>query len=97
MLCETCRWTVRPGFVRAPQSRDGDDHRDMIPCPDCGGSTIAHCCDGICVQPEATTSNKTTRSAGTPYGEQRRRTDIAEEHDLARLCPPSPLSRGRSP
>src|SRR2546423_13306424 len=37
MLCETCRWTTRPGFVRAPRARDADDHGDMIPCPDCGG------------------------------------------------------------
>jgi hypothetical protein len=25
----------------------------LIPCPDCGGSGIAHCCDGICEQPNA--------------------------------------------
>ena len=24
----------------------------MIPCPDCGGTGIAHCCDGICEQPD---------------------------------------------
>jgi hypothetical protein len=23
----------------------------MIPCPDCGGQGVAHCCDGICEQP----------------------------------------------
>lgn len=22
------------------------------PCPDCNGSGVAHCCDGICEQPE---------------------------------------------
>lgn len=27
-------------------------HRGLIvPCPDCGGSGIGHCCDGICEQP----------------------------------------------
>jgi len=36
MLCETCRWTGRPGFVRAPGSVQ-DDPRAMIPCPDCAG------------------------------------------------------------
>jgi hypothetical protein len=25
----------------------------MIPCPDCGGQGIGHCCDGICEQPVA--------------------------------------------
>jgi hypothetical protein len=24
----------------------------MIPCPDCGGQGIGHCCDGICEQPD---------------------------------------------
>jgi DnaJ-class molecular chaperone len=22
------------------------------PCPDCNGSGVGHCCDGICAQPE---------------------------------------------
>jgi hypothetical protein len=47
MLCETCQWAGRRGFVRGPR---GDN--DMIPCPDCGGTGIAHCCDGICEQPQ---------------------------------------------
>jgi hypothetical protein len=53
MICETCRWTGRPGFVRA--AGDGSKRpvgSGMIPCPDCGGTAIAHCCDGICEQPE---------------------------------------------
>jgi len=55
MLCETCRCTGRPGFVPAPRNAcgEGDIAPDMIPCPDCGGQGIAHCCDGICAQPEA--------------------------------------------
>ena len=28
-----------------------DEQAALIPCPDCGGSGIAHCCDGICEQP----------------------------------------------
>ena len=55
MLCETCRYSGRVGFVRAggPTPTDGgvDDQAALIPCPDCGGSGIAHCCDGICEQP----------------------------------------------
>ena len=54
MLCETCRLTGRPGFVRAPRAapaHDADDADErLIPCPDCGGSGIAHCCDGLCEQ-----------------------------------------------
>ena len=52
MLCETCRWTERPGFVRARGRRREDGKDDMIPCPDCGGQGIGHCCDGICEQPD---------------------------------------------
>jgi hypothetical protein len=54
MLCETCRWTERPGFVRrdaGPQAADETPH--FVPCPDCGGAAIAHCCEGLCEQPEA--------------------------------------------
>jgi hypothetical protein len=70
MLCATCRWTERPGFVRRPaQSASAtiadtgapgrkDDavdfipYSDFVPCPDCGGHAIAHCCEGLCEQPE---------------------------------------------
>ena len=51
MLCETCRWSGRPGFVHASRHVQHDDHCGLIPCPDCGGQGIAHCCDGICEQP----------------------------------------------
>jgi hypothetical protein len=54
MLCETCRYSGRVGFVRAGGHSPIDDRVDeqaaLIPCPDCGGSGIAHCCDGICEQ-----------------------------------------------
>ena len=53
MLCETCRLTGRPGFVRATRRTDDQADEPMVPCPDCGGSGIAHCCDGICEQPAA--------------------------------------------
>ena len=59
MLCETCRWTERPGFIRRPARPDPDpaaardEAADFIPCPDCGGQAIAHCCEGLCEQPDA--------------------------------------------
>ena len=57
MLCETCRWTERPGFIRRPAEPDPGpaargETTDFIPCPDCGGAAIAHCCEGLCEQPE---------------------------------------------
>jgi len=36
--------------VRGRSREDGKD--DMVPCPDCGGQGIGHCCDGICEQPD---------------------------------------------
>jgi hypothetical protein len=57
MLCESCRWSGRPGFVRASGHARPDDHIDertgLIPCPECGGTGVAHCCDGICEQPRS--------------------------------------------
>jgi hypothetical protein len=56
MVCETCRWTERPGFVRRPEvtaevaAVAGD--AEFIPCPDCGGAAIAHCCEGLCELPD---------------------------------------------
>jgi hypothetical protein len=57
MLCDTCRWTERPGFIRrpaatGPQDATADQIAAFIPCPDCGGQAIAHCCEGLCEQPE---------------------------------------------
>jgi len=57
MLCETCRWSERPGFVRrAAVARNvqppSAEAADFVPCPDCGGHGIAHCCEGLCEQPE---------------------------------------------
>src|ERR1700689_1140972 len=47
MLCESCRWTERPGFVRRPAPSASviadagalgrkNEAIDLIPCPDCG-------------------------------------------------------------
>jgi hypothetical protein len=66
MLCETCRYSGRVGFVRAggltPTDDRVDDQAALIPCPDCGGSGIAHCCDGICEQPN-TAGNRASGKA----------------------------------
>jgi hypothetical protein len=52
MLCDTCRFSERPGFVRRDPAADADPAAEYLPCPDCGGQAIAHCCDGLCEQPE---------------------------------------------
>ncbi len=53
MLCETCRWTEQPGFIRRAKSEPAARaEADFIPCPDCGGQAIAHCCEGLCEQPD---------------------------------------------
>jgi DnaJ-class molecular chaperone len=60
MRCEECDGTgkveaiIRLGSrlfrVRAP----GRGQTALVVCPECGGSGIAHCCEGIRVQPKAT-------------------------------------------
>ncbi len=44
MRCETCDGR---GFVTSKQPH----LRPTDPCPDCGGTSIAHCCDGIVACP----------------------------------------------
>jgi len=44
---------------------------DMIPCPDCGGAGIAHCCDGLCAQPDAAPAQATIRNTASPRKAQR--------------------------
>ena len=39
MICPTCRYNDPPGFVR--------NGTELEPCPDCGGTMVAHCCDGL--------------------------------------------------
>jgi hypothetical protein len=56
MRCPTC--VERPGFVRRPEFRCRDRYTDELlgmvwqPCPDCNGTAVAHCCDGLCEQPD---------------------------------------------
>ena len=64
MLCDTCRFGERPGFIRVSRARQRDDHTvddGLVPCPDCGGQGIAHCCDGICEQPQSDPANNAGR------------------------------------
>jgi hypothetical protein len=49
MRCETCQ-----GEGSVSIGRDGKigpwwlpDAEKVVPCPDCGGCGIAHCCDGL--------------------------------------------------
>jgi len=68
MLCETCRYSGRVGFVRAGGRTSTDDRavEQLTPCPDCGGSGIAHCCDGICEQPSTASDRMPSRHHERP-------------------------------
>jgi hypothetical protein len=48
MRCPTCGDSPHPGFIvcRDVDLGGGLYRRSAIPCPDCGGSVIASCCDG---------------------------------------------------
>jgi GNAT superfamily N-acetyltransferase len=39
VICTTCRYNDPPGFVRNGAA--------LEPCPDCGGTMVAHCRDGL--------------------------------------------------
>ena len=39
MICPTCRYNDPPGFVQNGAA--------LEPCPDRGGTMVAHCCDGL--------------------------------------------------
>ena len=62
-------WYGVKGYFRWLESRAYKMHvrvllsryRSYTPCPDCGGQGIAHCCDGICEQPEIIAPNEPVR------------------------------------
>lgn len=60
MRCEACQGTGRvkaPSYPVPPPDRDhsiGLSIAPRFPCPTCGGSGIAHCCEGEREQPWAT-------------------------------------------
>jgi hypothetical protein len=44
MRCEACQGTGLGSLVimRHPSAREGDS---FLPCPECGGTGVAHCCE----------------------------------------------------
>jgi len=55
MRCEKCMGS-KPGFIYIKRTIDikpqgYPDIHHWVPCPECGGSGVAHCCDGLCEQP----------------------------------------------
>jgi hypothetical protein len=48
MRCPTCSDTPTPGFIvwREIEMHDGIYPRVLRPCPTCGGSGVASCCNG---------------------------------------------------
>ena len=61
MRCETCRDSVRRGYVTVAWQEGGlvqpwDEPRVVLtreePCPDCNGTGIVHCCEGEQCQKE---------------------------------------------
>lgn len=67
MRCERChgfgRIAIPKGAIRRTPEGGAAffKHGGSEPCPDCGGSGVAHCCDGICEQPE---KERTERGGG---------------------------------
>lgn len=51
MICPTCKGE-RKQRVQVPINNGGTAYLDA-PCDDCGGTGIAHCCDGLQEQPNA--------------------------------------------
>jgi hypothetical protein len=48
MRCDACHGE---GKVKRRES-EGPHTAPEMPCPECNGSGFAHCCDGMCEQPE---------------------------------------------
>jgi hypothetical protein len=72
MRCETCGGTGTTrrardagfdiGLRETGNTKTGNHAAPPVaPCYDCGGTGIAHCCDGICEQPDADTSTSSSR------------------------------------
>jgi hypothetical protein len=61
------RGMERGQYVRIAQKLRQEDHCDWIPCQDCGGQGIAHCCDGICEQPNVEPLNEPLVRPPSPW------------------------------
>ena len=57
MRCETCHGLGKLTYDEHPAPKP-TQFGSVFPCPDCGGSGVAHCCDGL------TSCNDTTGSYG---------------------------------
>ena len=49
MICPVCHGA---GKIRQWLSLMGGALWRDVPCESCGGCGVAHCCDGLCAQPE---------------------------------------------
>ena len=49
MRCETCqgRGWVRDQIPMFTEYPNAAIRHPKVPCPDCGGCGVAHCCDGL--------------------------------------------------
>jgi hypothetical protein len=52
MQCDTCKDSGNPGYVVHPPADPNGRTFYFVPCPDCGGTGVAHCCDGLRAQPD---------------------------------------------
>jgi len=52
MRCETCKGTGKTEHRSCFIAGLAYTH-SMLPCPDCGGTGFAHCCEGLRETPEA--------------------------------------------
>lgn len=43
MICETCHGN---GFCSDVAYTQGREYVTHVPCPECGGCGVSHCCDG---------------------------------------------------
>ena len=66
MRCETCQGVGRVTYDQHPEPKP-EPFGCAFPCPDCGGSGISHCCDGLtaCNDPDGIVELATRRS--TPF------------------------------
>jgi hypothetical protein len=48
MICDLCGGKRQVVILRTFM-------REVIPCPECGGSGVTHCCDGLREQPQTDT------------------------------------------
>ena len=55
MICRCIIFGGRPGFIPVREENELGTLTRYIPCPDCGGSSVVHCCDGdsACNDPPA--------------------------------------------